>query len=308
MVVVTTKAELVAALSSAVPGSAVFVDGSAKIDLTGAGGISVPATVTLASDRGVNGNPGGLLYSTEAMPNGMIAIHEGSRVTGIRIRGHDSTNCDTCGNSRGIVSGSPYIEIDNSLIEHWTYAGISLSGGAIGAGIHHNYIRLNRKQEAGYGLVLDSSPASAGLEWNRFNNNRHAVAGNGAPEQSYEARYNLVLPQSFGHVFDMHGDASGNAGTTIMIHNNFILHEEFSSVRVRGIPTHYSWTYSNCIARAKLVSSAAANKKDAIAQHINGVSYPAGYQNFSVGSTPTWASAPNRFSQTAASCGVSDDL
>ena len=68
--VVSTKAELLTALKSAKAGETVFVRGTAVIDMTGTPSVTIPAGVTLASDRGRAGSAGGLLKRTQNLNGG----------------------------------------------------------------------------------------------------------------------------------------------------------------------------------------------------------------------------------------------
>lgn len=308
--VVSDKPGLIAALGSSSSGQAVFVANSAVIDLTGIT-ITVPAGVTLASGRGQGGSPGGVLFqSNKNLAAGMIQVGAGARITGLRIRGHDGSKCDlgctTANYSRGIVTSAANVEIDNNQIYQWTYGGVALSGGASNTFLHHNFFNHNQMSNAGYATALDSSPSNATIEWNRYNANRHAVAGNGNSGQSYTAHHNLVLDLANGHIFDMHGVGTPLvAGSRIEIFKNVVLHNDYSSVRVRGKPDVYAWIYDNCFAHLKVDSSKGATKKDAVWQE------PTNPGNFSVGSDPhttPWTVVGNTYGATASQCGVSGDL
>lgn len=354
--VVRKKSKLKETLDDADPGDVVYVRDSAKFDFTSLTKdhivLHVPNGVTLASGRGrqrEDGTSRGALLKTTVATEGrgMISVGTGARITGLRIQGHNDTNCiqenypadpgETCVNSRGIVATGESIEVDNVEIFDWTYAGIALAPGevdVIDTHIHHNYFHHNRKQEAGYGVVLDTGTSEALVEWNRFNYNRHAVAGNGGTKQSYEARYNLVLSESEGHIFDMHGDPAEEnnperiAGTDIRIHHNYILHTRFASVLVRGIPEVGSWTWSNCMARERKIPIPDGEEANfttytiaqAIAQpdatpdnpddaELPDKFYPTGTRFF-VDQKPGGApgDVENEFGRTAEQCGVAKDL
>ena len=68
--VVSTKEDLLAALKGVKAGETVFVKGTAIIDLTGTAGLTIPAGVTLAGDRGLGGSAGGLLTRTKNLNGG----------------------------------------------------------------------------------------------------------------------------------------------------------------------------------------------------------------------------------------------
>ncbi len=90
--VVSTKAELLTALKSAKAGETVFVKGTAVIDMTGTPSVTIPAGVTLASDRGRAGSAGALLKRTKNLNGGweepmLIVGGDNVRVTGLRLQG-----------------------------------------------------------------------------------------------------------------------------------------------------------------------------------------------------------------------------
>lgn len=306
--VVSTRDELLAALAAAQPGTTVYVADTVGIDLTGMS-VAIPQFVTLASGRGRGGSLGGLLYTTQATPGGMLrAVGEGVRITGLRIRGHQSEVCPNddsiCGPfSRGIQSSSSTLEVDNCVLTGWTYAAVAINS-SFGTHIHHNFIHHNQREESGYGIVLESETlgSQALIEWNRFNNNRHAVAGGGGTGQSYVARYNLVGARSIGHVFDMHdGNPATIAGTNIQIYGNAVMVLDWSMVRVRSRPTEGAWTFGNCFARARVDDSLPWYARDAVAQTGT-------LGNFWVDYQPDATPSPNRYGQTAEQCGVAEYL
>ena len=276
---VRTRAELEAALAAAEPEHVVYVEDDARIDLTGAPTICIPAGVTLASGRGRGGSPGGLLFVTVTTSTATLrACGDDVRLTGLRLFGSEPTQCppewpdrctgedrtggvncrDCMPRSRAInASGVDRLEVDNNEIAGWTYGAVELRD-SLENHIHHNYLHHNQRQGLGYGVVLSNvtDPADALIEHNRFDANRHSVAGSGAVGHSYEARENLVLPTANGHVFDMHGidEATGDgtpwAGSEILIHGNTVLPASASAVVVRGRPTEGAWMWNNCLARS----------------------------------------------------------
>jgi len=90
---VKTLDALLDALSKAEAGQTVFVPGETEIDLTARIYIEqlvleVPAGVTLAGDRGLNGSEGAMLTSDALKTPVMIrAAGPDVRITGLRIRG-----------------------------------------------------------------------------------------------------------------------------------------------------------------------------------------------------------------------------
>jgi hypothetical protein len=285
-----------------------------RIDLTGAT-LCVPAGVTLASGRGFEGSAGGELYVSTTEGRAMLrACGDGARVTGLRLHGSEPTECppewpsacegedrtggvncrDCMPRSVGIqLQDVDDVEVDNCELTGWTYGAVNLVRSMNGH-VHHNHIHHNQRQGLGYGVVLSgsSNPATALIEHNRFDYNRHSVAGSGADGQSYEARNNLVLGHANGHVFDMHGvnealsNGSSVAGTEILVHGNTVLPTTHYALVVRGRPTVGSYLYSNCLARSNAGTAA-------LQRFFTG--------NFYVDRSPA-GSAPNQYGRSGSDC------
>ena len=85
---VQTAEELLAALAAAQAGQVVYVPDDAIIDLTPHTGIALPAGVTLAGGRGLNGSEGGLLF-TRTIESTTLFRTAGPniRITGLRLEG-----------------------------------------------------------------------------------------------------------------------------------------------------------------------------------------------------------------------------
>ncbi len=260
--VVTTVDELEAALAEAQtnPGTTIYVDDCAVISLTGRRDLQLPAGTTLASGRGNPGSscPEGALLFTDEMyetpgdDKQVFSLFKvtgpGVRITGLRLRGHDTEIRDEAYShllARGIdVRGHDDLEVDNCELSGWSHAAVFLQNSR-GNHIHHNYIHHNRRSGLGYGVVLIRA-ADALVEANVFNANRHAISGSGERDQSYEARYNLVLPSTVSAVFDMHGEKenpasedvadSPYAGNRIAVHHNTFLSTSYPAVIIRGTP------------------------------------------------------------------------
>ena len=312
--VVRTKAELEAAVAAATTGEIVYVADGAELDLTGTT-LRLPAGVWLAGGRGRDCAPGARLFTTETVRAPLLRIDgDDVRVTGLRIHGADpnecppewpdactgdiagDTNCRDCmPSSYGIVAaGFDRLEVDNCELAGWSFAAISVADG-VGHRVHHNDDHHTQRQGLGYGVVLYGgidADTAVDIAWNRFDYNRHAVAGSGYPRQDYEARRNLVLTHSIGHIFDMHGmdehthDGSVWAGRELLVHHNTVLCDNQYSFVVRGRPATGAWFYSNCLARA--------NADAAALQRFY-------FGDFHVDRSPT-GSAPNQYGRSAADC------
>ena len=313
--VVSSAAALEQALKTAKSGWTVYVKDGASLNLTGKS-LCVPAGVWLAGGRGRGTGPGALLYTTVTTKTPILkACGKGVRITGLRLWGADLTQCPpsyatkTCSGtydpahcrdcepaSYGVVvagSSGAELELDNCEAAGWSFAAVALSDGP-GNKVHHSYLHHTQRQGLGYGVMLGgtSSVVSALIEGNRFDYYRHAVAASGSAGQEYEARQNLALEHTIGHVYDMHGldehlhNGTSVAGKRILIHDNSIFPAAAYSFLLRGKPTEGAWFYDNCTARS--ASTATLQKLF--------------FGNFWIDQTPGGASAPSAYSQSPQSC------
>lgn len=283
--VATDLNALLAALSRAQAGQVVFIPDETEIDFTARIYVEglvlkVPPGVTLAGNRGQAGSLGALLTSDALNTPVMIeALGPNVRITGLRIRGpntkryldhhHRSFTRDETGEGyryhdgqdprgghsyyyqfpvqRGIKTTHDALRIDNCDLSGFGHSAVSLTGG-IDHHIHHNFIHHCQYNGLGYGVVLAESFAL--IERNRFDWNRHSIAGTGAAGSGYIARHNIELGTSLSHCFDMHGgrdrrDGTDIAGRSIEIHHNTFRAPE-TPVVIRGVPqescrVHHNW-------------------------------------------------------------------
>jgi hypothetical protein len=276
---------LLEALDRAKAGEVVFIPGETEIDLTARIYIEqlvleVPAGVTLASNRGQGGSAGALLCSDALDTPIMIRIKGiNVRITGLRLRGpnpkrhieHHRRAFGPEGKGRdyyyklpisdGIKTEFPGMEVDNCEISGFSHAGIYLVKGE-GHHIHHNYIHHCQYNGLGYGVSHNT--ASSLIECNRFNWNRHSIAGTGRPGSRYKARHNIELGVSLSHCFDMHGgrdrkDGTDVAGTSLEIYNN-TFHAPQTPIVIRGVPeevckVHHNWFAQHSGARQAVHAS-----------------------------------------------------
>jgi hypothetical protein len=255
-----TLDELLDALGKAKSGQIIFIPGDAVIDCTARVYIEklvleIPEGVTLASDRGHEGSPGGLITS-DALETKPLFRTTGpdARVTGLRIQGpnskryldhHHRSFAEGRGHeyyykfpiSDGIFTEHDGLEVDNCELTAFSHSAVFLTRGT-GHHIHHCTIHHCQYAGLGYGVCHDV--ASSLIERNRFDANRHSIAGTGRPGCGYEARHNVELGTSLSHCFDMHGgrdrkDGTDIAGTTITIHHNTFRAPE-TPVVIRGVP------------------------------------------------------------------------
>ncbi|WP_363466090.1 hypothetical protein [Halogeometricum borinquense] len=267
----TTKNELLDRLDHASAGDTVYIPNDVSIDLGSTKNIGISSGVTLASGRGINGAAGGRLYTEDIAENDEPVFEvrgDEVRITGLRIQGPraDYFNPGDCQGQTGLecrdsdamsknatlgffILGSN-VEIDNCQLYGWPQAPIMSGAGgyAVDTHIHHNSLHNNQMEGFGYGVVV--TVGNPTIEWNYFDKNRHSIAGTGKPDCSYEARYNLVGPNTVSHAFDMHGEETGNvmdgkqAGRTISIHHNtfqfsksYVYDVGQEAVTIRGVPS-----------------------------------------------------------------------
>jgi PKD repeat protein len=253
---VSTKAELLTALKGAKSGETVFVKGTSAIDLTGTPSVTIPAGVTLASNRGLAGSSGALIKRTKNLNGGweepmFIAGGDNVRVTGLRLEGEmypqDYGNNAVYPGSINeryylvglYANGVKNLVVDNNELRGWAWASVSLRQTS-GTFIHHNYIHHNQARGEGYGVCLYSGNAL--IEANLFDYNRHDVTGAGMSGEQYEARYNRHLGHgnAIGATnYDVHQDeetGTGLAGNLYKIHHNTIDGGVIAALQVRGMP------------------------------------------------------------------------
>ncbi|HLQ37776.1 MAG TPA: VCBS repeat-containing protein [Planctomycetota bacterium] len=265
---VSTASQLVSALTTATPGTVVYVDDNAEIDVSG---LTLPVTagVTLASGRGRAGSLGGLLYSIYDVASTTLQVQgTGVRITGLRLRGpdvnihpadcgeHDAEAIAVDAGALGHPQSQWYVRIDNNEIWGWPHAGVRVAD-TLGVQVQHNHIHHNRRSVVrsgctayglGYGVAVDYGGCAI-IEANLFDHNRHHIASRGDPGTVYEARYNIALP-SDEHAFDVHGGVDRNdntniAGTLFWVHHNTFLQDDEPSFRIRGVPQLEARVYNN---------------------------------------------------------------
>src|SRR5690606_1749171 len=258
--VVATRAELLAALASATPGTVVYVRDDAEIDLSNDWWIEIRAGVTLASGRGRNGSLGALIRTRATLKAPLFQVSGSDvRITGLRLRGPDTEIEPTVGpwcgaadaTGTAVRAGEPtlrYVRIDNNEPVGWPDPAVKVEN-VYGVQVQHNHIHHNRRQRRrdgcrayglGYGVVVGGA-GHALVEANEFDHNRHDIACDGMPNTGYEARYNLILGGAVQHSFDVHGGADRGDGTSIAgayfyVHHNTFLQAHKPAFRIRGVP------------------------------------------------------------------------
>jgi hypothetical protein len=289
---------LLDALAHAQAGDVITLHPRAKIDCTERVYIEeltldIPSGVTLASNRGQNGSPGGLILSDAFKTRHLVrALGPNIRLTGLRLRGPNPKPClehhhrsfaEGRGHdyyyqfptSAGISCQHDLLEVDNCELAGWSHAAISLSNG-IGHHIHHNFIHHNQYNGLGYGISHDL--AQSRITHNLFNHNRHSIAATGRPGSGYEACHNIELGHSLSHCFDMHGgrdrkDNTSIAGTWMKVHHN-TFYSPKTAVVIRGLPEESANIHHNWFYQSPAECSVRSDGNTVISNNVYGISDP----------------------------------
>ena len=254
--------ELLEALAGARSGDTVHVAGDAVIECTERIHVEelvleLPGGVTLASDRGIRGAPGGLIRSDTFATSPLVRVTgPDARVTGIRLQGPNPRQClehhsrsfrEGNGGHRyyyrfptsdGIETRHARLRVDNCELAGWSHGAVYLVGGD-GHRVQHCFIHHNQYQGLGYGVSHDV--AESLIEGNLFDANRHSIAGSGRSGSGYEARNNVEMGRSLSHCFDMHGgrdrkDGTDVAGGWMHVHHNTFRVPGRRALVIRGTP------------------------------------------------------------------------
>jgi len=273
--IVKTSGQLQTALTNAKAGEVIFIPGDVVINLNAAQKsgkvLTVPKGVTIASDRGLireDGtiSTGATICATNTSNLTCFSLKEGSRFTGINLKGPD-TNIHynhwyrafkgdnppgheyfyLLDRGAGIEVTGDNVSVDNCEISGFAWAGIIVMSKE-NVRIHHNYIHHNQLYGLGYG-VTHMGAADTILEYNLLNRHSHSLAADGN-YTSYIARYNVDMGGTFGnHIFDVHGgsdrgDGTNIAGSAVEMYNNTMLSDKWPYAK-RGTPEKYQKFYQN---------------------------------------------------------------
>lgn len=220
-VVVKTAGEFLAALKSAKPGSIIYIDDSAIIDLSDQMELIIPGDITIASGRGQNGSTGGLIvFKTFTDPMRAALFRTGGngiRITGVRFGGPSNASGRTIPWYHCLYVAHYWTEVDNCEFWGWNYSAVETVNATNGRAlyVHHNYFHHNTRLGCGYAVC--SSTGVALVEGNLMDYHRHSIASSAWWPSSYEARYNVIMEHSISHVFDMHGALDNEVGKNIAV-------------------------------------------------------------------------------------------
>jgi hypothetical protein len=287
---VTTLEELKAAIDAAASDRfrcempyVIWVDDNASIDLDGLASsepnppsflLHIPDCVTLASGRSatVDGGLLGVKKRSNTQPF-MLSLGNGARVTGLRLRGpYSGSDAGGAGTTAVLVEGIDRALIDNNEIYAWPGAAVNVTNATTDQStveqirVSNNFIHDNVMCGSGYGVVVGRR-GYVHVDRNLFDDNRHAVSGDGCVagqgsctgNTGYIAELNFVMAEGakcpssnwfarlfgasyYNQHFDMHGlgpgcgsesHCGGTAGQFFDIRNNAI----------RGDQSYYNFAF-----------------------------------------------------------------
>jgi hypothetical protein len=291
------------------PGAVVRVLSGVNLDLTGVATIPVAPGVQLIGDRSVYPNGPRLFTTTFAPTMFQIGFEypalqvDHVRITGIRLDGGQS---DTATAYAGLefdedainILSSQDIEIDHNEIYRWHGAAVHVTDprnvinvdNASVVRVHDNFIHDNQHPTAsglessghgaGYGVEL-SAGAYALIEHNVFNNDRHAITGDGNVGTGYYAYGNLFLHPGidrtiagvthYNHQIDMHGRKTcghgeslncGPGGEYMDVAFNTVTSTDSDAIQLRGVPARKMRVGDNVFAQSY---------QDALTQTVGGL-------------------------------------
>jgi hypothetical protein len=258
--------ELIEALAGAKSGDTVYVSGDAVIECTERIYVdelvlALSGGVTLASDRGIDGAPGGLIRSDAFATRPLVQVTGAdARVTGLRLQGPNPRQClehhsrsfrEGHGGheyyykfptSDGIATAHSRLRVDNCELAGWSHSAIRLNRGD-GHLVQHNFIYHNQYQGLGYGISHDI--AESVIEGNLFDANRHSIAyvylaETGASEKEYDS---LPLPERLATLLAVSGGqgaAPSRPGTELLLATLQAPAQSSLRANTGAVPSHIS--------------------------------------------------------------------
>ncbi len=234
--------QLKAAAAQAKSGDVIWIENGSKIDMTS---LTIAENytmvlnegVTLASDRGVDGSLGGIIFTTAVRSKPLIEAAANVTISGVVIQGGDPNERKYPIPSKGAgvsVVGSGF-KMENCEVSGFAFASVEILTGENHV-ISHNYIHHNRSLQSGYGIFVDD--ASVVIDSNLFNYNRISVLGSGAKNCSMEVTNNVEMGTCLDHAIQMNELKKGkeiSSGDSLIIKNNTFFNDT-SPVKVTVIP------------------------------------------------------------------------
>ncbi len=270
---VTSKDELLEAFKEAEPGQVIFLPDGVEIDLTGMRSVALPAGVTLAGTRGLDGSPGARIFTTLRESHTLFSSGgDEIRLTGLRFEGAFGGTEKVADHSGFLSIGHFGAQVDNCEIYNFNVSGIGVGAGALHVRIHHNH--LHHIQRSGYGYPVSTGAAGLRVIANRFDYCRHAIASGGVPGSGYEAAWNLVGPNETSFSFDMHGgrdrgDNTDIAGDWMHVHHNTFLGPR-GGVGIRGVPSQGALVHNNWFVAGTVEKAVFSTNNTRVYNNVNG--------------------------------------
>lgn len=247
--VVTEPANLASALAGASSGEIVFIPGDKDWTWTASDPeFTVPAGVTLASDRGVGGSEGAVLRarhtSTSSSFPVLFTLGAGARITGLRLQGPSGNPADSNEiKYTGVNCDADGCLVDNCHIWSMPYACVVFDTGTSREGTCR-CCKLEFANRTGYGFgVQVGNGHSVLVEHCYIHGNQYGVSCvRGTPVADYEVRYCLFTAGNWLGCCQAEGgtdvsDCNVPAGGTLSIHHNtFQEYGTDTSVQIQGIP------------------------------------------------------------------------
>jgi hypothetical protein len=215
----------------------------ARIDLSGR---DFTLRKTLVSDRGVDGSPGGLLYTTDhgdsspawdggSSGRGVITMRGGARLVGLRFRGPyhdhyddprypgyiplDDGDADERRRqrqeryARGVRIMSDDAEVDNCELWGFPVQAISIGSSSTPVSPSIGHVHIHNCMMVGFGYAIDVVRGHPTIQASYFNATRHSVNGFGHPDCGYTLTDSVFGPITYSHAVDMHSLAE-NSGSS----------------------------------------------------------------------------------------------
>lgn len=248
--IVLSASQLESAIQNGAEGDVIWIPEYTTIDASNGSlsDLTPKKGMTIASDRSIFGSPGGSIVAPHEPQPLLDVSKDDVRITGLRIEGPVTEYMEWPGNydearvCSGIAVNAVNTEIDNCTIRGWGHAAIEVGRDVYAANLHIHHCDLVDNPHGGLGYGVTVFRGHPLIEYNYFDNNRHAIAGDGAIDCGYIARYNLVGRHTVLHMFDMH-EGSESAGKRVSVHHNRFLTdtkrngEKTEAVRIRGTPS-----------------------------------------------------------------------
>jgi hypothetical protein len=301
---ITTTANFLTIVAAATSGGKLYIANGAHLDFLStdipANGIVVAAGVTIYSTRGNGSDAGAILHcqddiGPETFPN-FLHLHAGARLTGLQIIGpyvSDTWRTDTGATDEakkkkwtGIDvagDGSAISEIDNCVIDGFSYSDVTVSSADEGFTLHH--CEIDHANMMGYGYGVEVLYAVCTITANIFSHCRHCISGArgaAADGPSYTAQYNIFdETNNVAQCLDWHGgndtsDVTKCAGVSGTLSYNTFKNVTFATgttpavsyvptpVSIRGFPLtllnfHHNWFYLNAPIETYLIYQSCAN-------------------------------------------------